>query len=390
MSTVPTTPAPSQPAAPAQTSVEIPKGNVSSASLRQFLVKQDQARSAAPAEPVAPPVTAPVTPAAPTEPQATEPVASATPSPASTEPPPTEPPAQAETFEIEGEDVLSHTASLDPATKALVEKDWKERKKHIQEQINKRLGKITADKKLAEQQAAQYAMEMARLRAQVPQQPVAPQAPQAPASTLPLSEINDAQGLNRLVSEAKQTIRECDALLYSDGINNGVQLGNRTFSKQEIIQAKMNAQTVLDEQIPVRARFLQAREQAAVAAAQKFPFLRNPASPEFQEVVRLSQHPDFAAVRESPYALDIISTYVMSRRPAAPVVAPPPPPRPVPRAPGDQTAISTNGVVTPRADPAARTAAAMEAEKKDLVGKGNVSSASARAYLKKLDQSRQT
>ena len=331
------------PAPPAQPSAESSVGNLTSAQARQILrANADAAKTPAPtAEQTTPAATAPETPSA-TQVTTTE-------TPATTEET-----AHAEP-EATPEDVLSKLTSLDPKTKQLVEAALEERKRHNQEQIDKRIGKITAKAKAdieAMAQRAQLAEQALRQQMSQAQPAQSPPANQPPLPST-VSQAENFDHLNRVANDAKQTIRQVEALLYRDDISQGVQIGDRVWSKAELVEAKLNAQATLEDHIPVRARFLQARDQQAQQALQKFPFLNDSSTPEFAEAQAMFRSPQYGWLKQIPNALDFVGNYLVGKKAAQDQQVTKTMTQ-KPRPSSDQTAVTSASAATPRVAPDAR------------------------------------
>lgn len=361
---VPASPAPvTAPVPPAQSAVPNAANpsaeNLNSEQVKVRLAASDRARLAAPAEQTSPaPAEAP-TPAESTAPET-----------------PVTPETQAEGEEPA--DVLSNLASLDPKTRQLVEAEWEKRKLYNQDKIDKRIGKVTAEKMAAQQAALSAQQELNALRAQ--------QVQSQPTGPLPLEQIQDMNGLGRLHQEARQTIRDVERLLARDDIANGVQIGEKVWTKADLVEAKFNAQSALEDQIPARARFIQQREQATQAAIEKFPFLKDPASPEYAEAQAMFQNPEYAWLRNAPNAVEIVGTYLVGKKhlTAAHVATV----KPTQNPPSSQTATSSMGLAA-RVAPEQRANTQVTAALETLKKKGSVNSSDVRAYLKQLDLAKQ-
>jgi hypothetical protein len=364
--------------------------NVSSAQVRQSLRASEAARLAqtpAPAETVAP--VAPAATEASTTTQPAEEVAATT-TETTANPPATEAPNEPTDPAETPDDVLSQLSSLDPKSREIAEKAIAAFKERNQEKINKRIGKEVAkrgelERKLQEAQIREQALSS---QIQRPAEQAAPPPTNLPG--IPLSNIHTPQELVKLQQEAKQTIRFVDQALDRDDIDQGIQVGDRVFTKAELKERRFEARVVLEDQIPQRAAFLQQRDQAVQAAIEKFPFYKDDKSPEFkraQEIIKESP-----ALRNAPHYLEIVGKLVLgeqaleARKTAAATT--PPKAAPKPKPPGDQTVSGAAAGGIERTAPGTRAEQALLAEREKIVANGNATSATVRQFLKKQDQLR--
>lgn len=171
-------------------------------------------------------------------------------------------PAETETEET-ADEVLSHETKLDPK---------------IQEKINKRIGREVVKRKALE-------AEVEQLRKQVmapPEEKITSVTVPVPAN-MPLADVPDLTGLNEVVRQAKAAQRAAEELLDRDDINDGVQVGDRKYSKAELKGIVRDTRITLEDHVPMREKFLTDQQSARQKTLEEFPYLRNRASPEYME-----------------------------------------------------------------------------------------------------------
>jgi hypothetical protein len=221
------------------------------------------------------------TPAAPPQETATQAPAEGQPPPASELTP------ASETAESESDDALSNSPSLDPK---------------LQAQIDKRVGKEVAKRKAAEEK-------IARLEAQLKGAPPAEQqTPPVPAALpdSPLSNINDLPTLQKEQAQMKEVKRWAQSQLVREDLGEGVQAYGKTWSKQELQQAVLVAERVLEDQIPQRYQFIQARAQAEQQAQKFFPWMSDKTSSEYVEYQNaFRQYPWLANLPDAPMVVGV-------------------------------------------------------------------------------------
>lgn len=241
------------------------------------------------------------------------------------------------TAESEDDDVLSHKSALDPKTKD-----------RIQKRIDKEVGK----RKALEERAAAAEAKAAELEKQITERK--PEVVVAPSADNPLAHIESVADLEKEWKQAKEVARWAEDLLDDPSIDEGVEVGDRKVTKAEVKQIMRNAKRTLEDQIPARARFLQAREQHRQIAYQDMPYLKDKNSPEYQRVqASFKEFPWLAQVPNAEYLIGMAlegEKALAARKAAAskpaPKVAPKPPASqtaPAAAAPKPKTAESAKG-----------------------------------------------
>ena len=356
---------PAQPVAPATNAADNKGGeNVGIAQAVNRMLKSEQARETAKAEPPAdtiiPAETATATPPATETAEAT-----------SAEVTPAEVEAQAETPEGETEDAaLSHEEhSLDPK---------------LQEKINRRIGKEVAKRKALEAQVNELKVQMQAQVMQPPQtqQTVVP----LPQGASPLANIEDSGGLVALQQQAKEAKRWAQEQL--DEGSNEVQLGDKILQPKDLKAIIRNANRTLEDDIPSRAQFLQQREQVRQVAYKEFPYLVDKSSPDY--VAAQAAYQAMPWLRNLPNADWIIGVQIegLKARAAKQAAADKTKAKtPVKTAnpPSAQTAVSSNGSVS-RVATGTRNQQEISAIRQSLSKKGNVTANDAIAALTKIEQ----
>ena len=188
---------------------------------------------------------------------------------------------KAEADAPEGDDDLSQDSEISSKTK---------------EKIQKRI-----DKEVAKRGALER--ELAALKAQVSQAAVPPPPVVTPTPDNPLANVVDAEGLNKEREAAFETKEWAEMQLDRDDIDwsNGLQYGDRVYSKQELKLVVRNAARRIEREIPQRAQFLSERTKWQAEATQKFPWLNDPTSKEFGVYQQMLRDPDIAKKPNAPW-----------------------------------------------------------------------------------------
>jgi hypothetical protein len=260
-----------------------------------------------------------------------------------------------------GDDVLSPKSSLDDYHKAKVQKRIdKERAKRgvLEAQIKERDAKIAA----LEMQGQQRQRVEAPAPSDEQRQP-APRTVQVPAN-VPLAEVNDTASLSDLRKQAKEAIRFVEDTLETprawkermidDPENPGseikvrtTKLGDQELTEDQLRAVRRQAKLTLEDHIPAREQYLAARAQTQQLAQQKFAFLRDKQSPEYQQVRQFLSN---SWAQQNPHSEWIAAVYVKGlkaieaeeAKSAAPAASKPKTVLPV-KTSTDQTATAASG-----------------------------------------------
>ena len=205
-----------------------------------------------------------------------------------------------------------NTAPEAPVTEAepeVLSQDSEQLPPDLQEKIDKRIGKEVAKRKTLEDQLAMQREELEKLKAAVAQPQEAPSqaAPTVIDPSQPLSHIGTVDALNAEHKQAKSIIRASEELLdqFDSGVDS-VEYGGQTFTKAQVKQALRNAKLVVEEQVPQRYQFLQARDGWKAKAVEEFPFLKDRTTKEYQMVEQARRnYPIIASLPDADYVLGL-------------------------------------------------------------------------------------
>jgi len=195
------------------------------------------------------------------------------------------------------EEALSPENSLDPK---------------LQDKINRRIGKEVAKRKDLERQINELKVAMLQTQQPPAQEAAAPIVP-LPSGVMPLANVNDFNGLVALQKEAKEAIRFVeDQLEREDFPSEGVRLDGKLYKRDDLRSIKRNARVTLEDHIPARLSFLNQRQQTQQVAYDKYPFLRDKASPEYLAAQAAYQQNPW--LRNLPDADAIIGRQIMGMK----------------------------------------------------------------------------
>lgn len=357
-----------QPAPTAQPSGGEKKSGAANSTVSAFaasLVRKEQAQQKATADAVEQVPSTAETPVAETAP---------IPAPEETQVPPTE--ANPEATETT-EQVATETE--EKADEALSHENLKLDPK-LQAKIDKRLAKLAVENKALKAQVSQ-------LREQSQVTPQTEQIRTVPVpSNLPLAQVQDSAQLAEIERVAKNEQRLAEELLDRDDIANGVQLGDRTYSKAQLKQIVRESRVIVEDQVPARRQFLAEQNQERQRAENLFPYLKDRASDEYAtHQAALKANPWLLSQPNADYivAVQLEGLRAIAAKTKAPekkAVAPKPKPA------GDQTVTSDASTVRVPVNSLGNQLKA--AANKILEGKRGVGAKDFAAYLRQNEQIR--
>jgi len=340
-------------------------------------------------EVIAPDLTLDETPTAeaPAASEETAPAEEATPTAETTE-------AEDKATEEEADSVPSQTISFTPEQQKL---------------LNKRIGKEVAKTKAIEAKMAEQAAKLAELEAKIAA-PVTPQAPVvvAPTPNMPLGDVMDIAKLGEIQNTAKEAARYIEDVLDDAGQWQTMtdpkdedkqirvhKIGEALFTELDLKRKLREARRTLEDHIPQRAQFIAAKQQITKQAHERFPFLTDKQSAEYQMAEQGRRNPQYAALMAMPNAEWILGVLVKGAKAveaedaakAAPAKKPAPVVKPKPAA--DQTAVSASGAAA-RAPIGSAERQQIAAESAKLSAKGGITSDDAVGLLLKSSQLRKS
>lgn len=365
--------------------------NMTGSSVRAMLFQRDMARQAAPVNSAEVQATPEAENA---EPATNQPAEDATQNAPETDTPEATGGETPEGDDGVPDDVLSQLSSLDPKNRLLFQRALEESRKRDQEKIDKRIGKERAKRGAIEQQLKEAQIREQTLSAQIRQpQQQTPQATPAFDANQPLGDVQTPEALQQRAKEAKETVRFVNDILDSEGIEQGVEINGKVWSKAELKAARRNAQITLEDHVPLRAQFFQQRQNSVTQAIEKYPFMKDEASAGYAKAQAIITNPQYRWLRDVPNAAELLGTLVEgemaveSRKKAQTAPA-----RQTaalrPRPASDQTVSSAVGAGGDRTTGASRGLNAVAAELARLNEKGNVTGSELRDFLKRKDQFR--
>ena len=196
--------------------------------------------------------------------------------------------SETETTEGEGENTAEAEEVLSPESQTLDAKT----KERIQRRIDKEVGKRKALEAQLEQVQAQ--LQELTSNAQPTQDAPATTPPVDSAEVAPLPDVKTTADLEAYKKQIKTAARNIEALLDREDVDQGVQWGDKTYTKAELKALMRDARVTLEDTIPEQEKFFQKqtqvqtlRQQARQVALNDFPFLADKSAPEQKLVKQL-------------------------------------------------------------------------------------------------------
>jgi hypothetical protein len=290
----------------------------------------------------------------------------------------------------------------------VLSKAEQEKQARIQEKVQKRVNEEIAKRKEMEDRIAN--LESALKQAQ---QPKAADEKPVPKGKGPLADVNDLDTLATRMRHAKEAKRWAQGHLNRGDIGEGVQLGDRLLSREDLVNVVQEADVTIEDQIPQREKFLLGRAESIKQAHGLFPFLNDPKSEDFKIAQQAYQANPW--LQDLPNADFIVGVQVeglkaikmkqeirekmraeaasKNTKPstAAPAAKPGLSPKPVSavKPAGDQTAVSSNTTAA-RVPTQSVAKRALESDRQKLSTRGAVTASEAAALLQRSDQLRNT
>ena len=156
----------------------------------------------------------------------------------------------------------------------------------VQKSIDKRIGKEIAKREALEAKLADLEARLADKPVEIPKP-----APVEPTAANPLANVVDLPSLEKQLATAKETKLWVQEQLDRDDIDQGVRVGDRTYTKQELKAAYRNVERLLEVHIPERAKFLNQRSQSEKNALDTFDWLKDRDSDQYKAFVKVVSDP---------------------------------------------------------------------------------------------------
>ncbi len=218
-----------------------------------------------------------------------------------TEPVTTEKPQEPKAEEPAETEVVQDTEEKPDVAEADAEAEAPSQSEEQVEQVNeeqtgvqKRIDKLTAQRKEAQEKAETLERELETAKAKLQELESTPSTP-ASSKSNPLSDVWEFQKLNQIFEEARGVKRWCED--NSDGV---VLQDGRELSSKDVRDIKRKAEDNIEINIPQRVQYLQQFSKAKQEAETMFPFWKDRTSPDYLEaqgalktIPEIKNHPEY-------------------------------------------------------------------------------------------------
>lgn len=167
--------------------------------------------------------------------------------------------------------------------------------------VKKRIDKLSAKRREAEQEVERLKQEVERLS----QEAVKPA--QAPTKQNPYANLSTLEEVQREVEQAKQIRRWCE--MNPDGAVVQNNDGSETeYSAEDIRSIKIKALDAMEEHLPARAKYLQNFQQVEQITAKEYPWWKDKSSSERQIAEAFLKH--FPEIQRFPDYKMVLGDYI--------------------------------------------------------------------------------
>lgn len=169
--------------------------------------------------------------------------------------------------------------------------------------VQKRIDKLTAKRKQAEEEVAKLREEMEALKQQIQSAPQSAEtAPSVTDASNPFSALQTEAQVEKELENARYLRYKCMENPY------GFTIGEQTYGQEEVTKMMVNATRAIEEQLPKQLNTIRVRSQIEPIAQKTYPWWTKPESKEYQvaqHVLRV-----FPAMKNAPDYKLFIGDYV--------------------------------------------------------------------------------
>lgn len=270
--------------------------------------------------------------------------------------------------EAEGDDLSQDDGRFTPEQKAEISKI-------VSKRVSKLKGKEAEKLSALEAKVSQAETELAAAKARADAYVQAVEAAK-PLPTYtdnpndPLAKVATMQDLQAEYTKANSALLDAEELLDRGVPEEGITIGNQTFTESDLKAIRRNAKRLISEQIPQRSQFLQASGQWKQKAATEFAYLQDKNNPDYvRHMAAYQTLPVLRSLPNSDYIIGAVMAYEKSKEKAAAAAKPAPV---KPKAPASQAASSAAPSARTREPSDVVRTRASDAEAKAIMEKGNL------------------
>lgn len=176
---------------------------------------------------------------------------------------------------LQDEEVSTEDPMAEDGTEVLSHEEASEPSEQESSGVQKRIDKLTALRKTAEERAEALQVELESYKVKLNEVELSATAVK-PTLDNPFADIDTMEKLKDEYEQARQLRYKCEES------PDGFQIGDKYFDSQEIRSMKLNAMKAMEQHLPKQAEFIKARAHWAPVAHETYPWLRNKDSQEYK------------------------------------------------------------------------------------------------------------
>lgn len=187
------------------------------------------------------------------------------------------------------------------------EDDSQEVSADVQKKIDKRIGRLTAQKKDAEERAREAEEKLDDARTELEEFRDQAEKPAQGVSDTPHAGIRTLKDLKEAKAKARELRAWCRR--HRDGTTVTVNGTERDYDSSQIAELELKAQEDLEEHLPSREDFIKREQEQSSAAEKAFPWWKNKSSSEYQAAMAVLR--DAPMIRQLPNWKATLAFYMM-------------------------------------------------------------------------------
>jgi len=177
----------------------------------------------------------------------------------------------------------------------------------VQRKIDKRIGKLTAQKKDAEERAREAEEKLESSQTELDELREQAETPAQVVSDNPHANIRTLKDLKEAKTKARELRAWCRR--HRDGTTVTVNGVERDYDSSQIAELELKAQEDLEDNLPAREEFIKGEQEQSSVAEKAFPWWKNKSSSEYQAAMAVLR--DAPMIRALPNWKATVAFYLM-------------------------------------------------------------------------------
>jgi hypothetical protein len=177
----------------------------------------------------------------------------------------------------------------------------------VQRKIDKRIGRLTAQKKDAEERAREAEEKLESSQTELEELRDQSETPAQVVSDNPHANIRNLKDLKTAKSKARELRAWCRR--HRDGTTVTVNGVERDYDSSQIAELELKAQEDLEDNLPAREEFIKGEQEQSSVAEKAFPWWKNKSSSEYQTAMAVLR--DAPMIRQLPNWKATLAFYML-------------------------------------------------------------------------------